>query len=310
MLVLNTLAPVFLLIAVGAVMQRARFVSDSFLREANRVTYWVGLPALLLSQLVDSMRQAHGATGLLAAVFAATGLVIAVAYLVGWIIRIPGAALGTFVQGALRGNLAFVGLPIVFALPDTPVAGGLGLHAAAVLVVAPTMVLYNVAAVLVLVLSQHQFGPRMIWPVVRQLAVTPPLLATLVGIGFAVAGWSLPPVVNRTLNALGEMALPLGLLGVGGSLAVSSFRSAPLPPLAAAALKTVGSPACGWAAARALGLGPAEQKLVLILLACPTAIVSYTMAVEMKGDERLAAQTIAWSVLTSLLALVAILSAC
>ena len=40
----------------------------------------------------------------------------------------------------------------------------------------------------------------------------------------------------------------------------------------------------------------------------PTAIVSYTMAVELKGDERLASATIALSVFTSLTALVAIMA--
>jgi predicted permease len=48
---------------------------------------------------------------------------------------------------------------------------------------------------------------------------------------------------------------------------------------------------------RALGLGAAELKLVLILLACPTAIVSYTVALELKGDEALASGTIVLSVL-------------
>ena len=50
MQILNTLAPVFLLIAAGAGLQAGKFVSANFLKEANRVTYWLGLPALLFSQ--------------------------------------------------------------------------------------------------------------------------------------------------------------------------------------------------------------------------------------------------------------------
>jgi predicted permease len=59
---------------------------------------------------------------------------------------------------------------------------------------------------------------------------------------------------------------------------------------------------------RALGLGGLELKMVMILMACPTAIVSYTMAIEMKGDEAIASGTIVLSVLTSLAALVVILA--
>lgn len=303
MLVLNALTPVFLMIALGAWMQRTEFVSAGFLREANRVTYWLGLPALLFSQLVNSLQQASGGERLLGVMFLVTGLVIAVAYGVAAVLRVPGGAMGTFVQGAFRGNLAFVGLPVVFALPDVPVLGGMTLHVAAVLVVAPTMVLYNLGGVIVLVVSQHAFGPRMIWPVVRQLAVTPPFLATLAGIGFAAMGWTLPHAVGATLEALGEMALPLGLLGVGGSLANARLSGAWVAPLGASLIKVGVSPLLAWGAGSFFGLGATATVLLMILAASPTAIISYTMAVEMKGDERMASATIVVSVVASLVAL-------
>ena len=308
MLVLNVLAPVFLLIALGAAMQRTGFTSPGFLKEANRVTYWLGLPSLLFSQLISSYHDAHGASQLLGVVFAATGVIILLAYLVGWMLRVPAPALGTFVQGAFRGNLAFVGLPIIFAFPDTPVSNGLSLRAAAVIVIAPTMVMYNTVAVVVLLLSQHRLGWRMIWPVVRQLATTPPLLATIAGVGCAMAGWSLPPSLDKALSALGEMALPLGLLGVGGSLVSIKLGSSWRRPLAAALLKTMVLPLVGYALARVWGLSPVETRLIAIFLATPTAIVSYTMAVEMKGDEPIAAGTIVLAVLGSLAALIVIIA--
>jgi predicted permease len=305
-LVLNTLAPVFLMIAIGAVMQRSGFVSENFLKEANRVTYWLGLPALLFSQLAGSFHDAGGAKPMLGAMFGATLLVIAVAYLVAWSLRVPGAALGTFVQGAFRGNLAFVGLPIIYALPDTVVAGGLSARTAAVITVAPMMVAYNVGAVIVLLLSQHPLSFRMAVPFLKQLATTPPLIATIAGITCAVMGWALPPAVDKTFSALGEMALPLGLLGVGGSIMTARLGDAWRPALGSALMKTIAAPALGWLAGRWLGLGAVESKLIMILLATPTAVVSYTMAVEMKGDDTMASGTIVLSVFTSLVALAVI----
>ena len=308
MLVLNALTPVFLIIALGAWLQKSQFVSPTFLREANRVTYWLGLPALIFSQLVSALNQAAGAERLLAAMFLTTTFALGTGYVVAWLLRVPFAAMGTFVQGAFRGNLAFVGLPIVFALPNVPVLAGLPLHAAAVLAVAPTMVLYNVAAVIVLVLSQHTFGPQMLKPVVKQLATTPPLIATLAGIGFAAMGWTLPHSVAHTMEALGEMALPLGLLGVGGGLVTTKLGTALKAPMGSAVLKGLCGPLFGWAAARVCGLGAVETSLVMLLGAAPTAVVSYTMAVELKGDEKMASATIALSVGTSLVALIAVVA--
>ncbi len=307
MLVLNTLAPVFLLIGLGALLQRGGFFSSAFLKEANRVSYWLGLPALLFSQLTHSFHEAGEAQTMLAAMALATGGVIVAAYLVGALVRVPGASLGTFVQGAFRGNLAFIGLPIVFALPDVPLAGGVSPRAAGVVVVAPMMVAYNVIAVVVLLLSQHRLGWSMVRPFLRQLLTTPPLLATIAGIGFALADWTLPSAVDKAMSALGEMALPLGLLGVGGSLATVNKAATGAGAWAAAGLKTLAGPALGWVAGRALGLGAAETKLVMIFLATPTAIVSYVMAIEMKGDETLAAASIVSSVLLSIAALAAVI---
>jgi predicted permease len=305
-LVLNTLAPVFLMIAIGAIMQRSGFVSVNFLREANRVTYWLGLPALLFSQLAGSFHDAGGAKPMLGAMLVATLILIGLAYVAAWLLRVPGAALGTFAQGAFRGNLAFVGLPIIYALPDVAIAGGLSARTAAVITVAPMMVFYNVAAVVVLLLSQHPLHLRMAVPFLKQLATTPPLVATLAGIGCALAGWTLPPAIDKTFSALGEMALPLGLLGVGGSIMTAQLGKSWRPALGSAVMKTIVGPALGWGVGRWLGLGAVELTLILILMASPTAVVSYTMAVEMKGDDTLASGTIVLSVFTSLVALAVI----
>ena len=309
MLILNTLAPVFLLVALGAVLQRTEFVSVNFLREANRLTYWLGLPALLFSQLAGSFQEAAGAKPMLGAMVTATVLTIVTGYLAAWALRVPEAAAGTFVQGAFRGNLAFVGLPIIFTLPDAPLGAGLTVRSAAVITVAPMMVFYNLAAVVVLLLSQHPISWKMVRPFLKQLATTPPLLATIAGVSFALMGWKLPASVDKTFASLGEMALPLGLLGVGGAIVTSRLGGAWRQPLAAALVKTVAGPALGWAVGRGLGLGALELKMVLILMACPVAIVSYTMALEMKGDEAIASGAIVLSVLTSLVTLAVIVGA-
>ena len=308
MQILNILAPVFLLIALGAGLQRTGFVSPNFLKEANRVTYWLGLPALIFSQLAASFREGGGAGLMFGTMLGATGAVLLLGYLVAWLMRVPGASAGTFVQGCFRGNLAFVGLPIIYSLPEVTLAGGLSVRAAALVTVAPMMVFYNVAGVVVLLLSQHKLSWGMVRPFLKQVATAPPLIATVAGMGFAVAGWKLPNAVDQAFTALGEMALPLGLLGVGGALVTGRIGAQWPRPLAAALLKTVALPLIGWVIGRAAGLGSVELGAVMILMACPTAVTSYTVAVELKGDEALASGTIVLSVLTSLAALAVILA--
>jgi len=307
MQILTILAPVFLMIGIGVALQASGFVSPNFLKEANRLTYWLGLPALLFSELAASFHSVGGARLMAEAMFLVTVAVIVVSYGIAWWLRIPGPSMGTFVQGAFRGNLAFVGLPIIFSFPDETLVWGVSVRTAAVLTLAPMMVVYNIAGVVVLLFSQHKLGWSMAKPFLKQLATTPPLLATIAGIGVALSGWPLPAPVEKTFVALGEMALPLGLLGVGGSLVTVKLRGNWRWPLAAAALKTMVAPVLGWFVGRWFGLAGVELKVLMVLLACPTAIISYTMVLELKGDETLASGSIVFSVLTSLISLAVII---
>jgi len=304
----NVLAPVFLLIALGALLQRTHFVSGSFLREANKIVYWLGLPALLFSSLVHSLHHAGGAKPMLHTLLAATALVLITAYLLAWLLRLKPARIGTFVQGAFRGNLAYVGLPIVYSLPDLPGASGLSVRATAIVAIAPMLVLYNVIGVTVLIASQHALSRGMIKPLLKQLATTPPLLATLAGFAWALAGWTLPQFVAVSFDWLGQMALPLALLGIGGALAQSSAVREWKTPATAAFVKTFVSPAFGYIIGRQLGLGGIELALVMVFLATPTAGVSYTMVTQLKGDEALASGTILFSTFFAIASLTAALA--
>ena len=99
------------------------------------------------------------------------------------------------------------------------------------------------------------------------------------------------------------MALPLGLLGVGGALVTCNLAAGWRRPLGSALLRTAFAPLAGWALGTWWGLDPLGLKLVMIFLATPTAIVSYTVALALKGDDRLASAIIGISVLTSLITL-------
>jgi predicted permease len=59
------------------------------------------------------------------------------------------------------------------------------------------------------------------------------------------------------------------------------------------------SPLLGWALAAALGIEGADRLVLLVGLACPTAVASYTLAGAMGGDEALAAQAVVASTAAS-----------
>ena len=127
MLVLNTLVPLLALITLGAALRRWNFAPPSFFREANRLLYWIALPALLFYQTAEATIQGGAALRVFLTLLAGMAASIALGYLVAFWLRLPRTSVGAFVQGAYRSNLAYVGLPVVLlalaAAPGHPMAG-------------------------------------------------------------------------------------------------------------------------------------------------------------------------------------------
>ncbi|MBA1145723.1 AEC family transporter [Ectothiorhodospiraceae bacterium WFHF3C12] len=306
--IVEILAPVFLIVALGWSLARAGFLSRGALQEVNRLSYWFGLPALLFHRLATASPEFRAVGGLLLALSGATLAGILLAAMAAAVLRLPRPVVGTFIQGVFRGNLAFIGLPVVlYAFAGSPM-GGAGAESSALLAFGPTVVLYNVLAVAVLLAPGAQGG----WSkaLVRAgygMVTNPILIACLAGVGYAAAGLAMPDLLGRTLSALGQMALPLALLCIGGALYWTRVRGHLLWAGIAAVLKVSVLPAIGLGLAWWLGLSPEHTRIVGILLACPTASASYLLATQLGGDGGLASSIVVLSTLVAVPAMILVL---
>ena len=93
--------------------------------------------------------------------------------------------------------------------------------------------------------------------------------------------------------------MPLALLCIGGSLEMTPLRGHYSSIAGTAILKILAFRVIGWLICLSLGLSPADTRVVLVFCACPTAVVAYTMATQMNGNEPLAAGAIAVSTVLS-----------
>jgi malate permease and related proteins len=295
--VLELLGPIFLLVALGAVLQRGGFFRPGVVPGLNRLCYWVALPALILSSLTRGGPGAGdgwaswGGRGLMV-MGATTLLVAALGWVVACALNLRWEDRGTFAQAFFRGNLAFVGLPILLKAPGVDAAG-------LMLLLAPMMVLYNVLSVAVLVASRHGLGWATVRPLAGEWLRNPIIWSSAIG-GLAYArGWMLAGPVGETVGLVGKMAVPLALLTIGAVLAALPTGAWRGVTWAAVAGKVALSPLLGWGLAVALGIEGSERLVLLVGLACPTALISYTMAEQMGGDEALAAQAVVASTAAS-----------
>lgn len=300
--IFTILGPIFLLIALGSALQRAGFFGVDFLTGANKLTYWVGLPALIFISLMKADHSDVTIGPLLLALVLATLLSVSLAWIIARAIGVKQGAEGTWTQAAFRGNLTFVGLPLILTTPGLPVT-------AAIVTLAPLLVVYNGLSVSLLLLSRHRRADGVFRMVAKEIARNPIVVASVAGVLAYLLNLSVWVPVNRSIELVSRMAVPLALICIGGALVVTPFRGNRRIAVCAALFKTIVSPLVGYGVGRLVGLGAPEMRVVLILMACPTAAASYTMVRELGGDENVAASAIVMSTLFSMASLSIVLAA-
>ena len=307
MQIINILAPVFVIIIIGVLLKRTNFLSLEFVRGLNNLVYWIGLPCLLFYEIVIARYDGRAAGKVFLVVFGGMAGSIIVAYFIARLLRISAGSVGTFVQGAFRGNLMYIGLPILFysfafdsqkdAMTNT-----------AVLVLAFIIPIYNIAAVIVLLASKHKIDRLIFGKILGQLVTNPLVIATAAAFLYKWLFGSFAIWQERTVSAIGNIALPLALLAIGGTLADGKIANDRAAAFACSLIKCIVAPAVGLAIVYLLGLNSNEARIALVYLACPAAAVTYVMADQLDGDPKLAAATVLVSTAISVLSLGAVLA--
>ncbi len=278
--VLLALAPIVLLIGLGAAMRRRAFLPDAFWPQAERLSYFVLLPALFVHGLATSdlggVPVAELALVLAGSIVATSALLV----LARPLVPVDGPAFTSVFQGGIRFN-NYVGI--------TMAAGLFGAKGVALAAVANAAIVPTVNVLCVLVFARFGAARPSLTGVLRQLATNPLILGCAIGISLKVTGLGLPPGIEGTLRALGQASLPLGLLCVGAALEFGSARSWLAPTLMASFVKFVGLPAVTLAACLATGLTGTAAVIALLFHALPTAASSYILARQLGGDAPLMA---------------------
>jgi len=277
------LAPVFVVLAAGVVARQAGLVDEAGAASLNRLVAHVGLPALLLLKVGTASLAESFSLPVVAVTTALVLVTAAVALALGRAWRLPPPQRGVLAQAAQRGNLAYVAFPVILA------AGGEEALRAAAVTAAVLIPVMNLLAVAVL--ERYRGGPGNHGVAVRVLA-NPLVVSALAGLGLAALSWRPWGWLAASLEIVADFALPGALLALGAQLTLGRWGRVWKPLAAAAVLKLLVQPALGWWLLAALQAGRQEQLVGVLLLAAPSAVASYPVAVELGGDRDLAAAAV------------------
>ena len=288
----ETLLPVLILLLMGWLFFRIKWLNESFVEAGSKLVFNVTLPALLFLS-ISQADFAHAANFPLIGVgIAGTLIMCALLVLTARMTVTPYQARGVVVQGGFRANMGIIGLAYC-----ANTYGPEGLAAASVYLGCIT-ILFNILSVIVL--NFYQTGHRSVSKQIKGITKNPLIISIVVALPFSYYSWTLPDAILKTGEYVSQLTLPLALICTGASLQFRSFSADWFNITLSTVSKCILYPARMVGLAYLAGFTGMSLGIVLLLSIAPTAAASYVMVRNMGGDHRLAASIIAVSTLVSL----------
>lgn len=303
----NAVAPIMALIAVGYMAKTSGMVSEQSFKEINRMNFRYAFACMCFNNLYKM----EGMEGFELSFFLLIMGLVAVATVLGVFFsdRITDVRnrKGVLVQVFFRSNYAVIGLPVAAAL-----AGDEALALASAYQV-PTIIYFNLMAVLLLSIYSDNGGEVNIRKVLTGIVTNPLIVGLIFGAAALLVRRYMPvradgelvfslkrdlPFVCQIISYLGSMATPLALICLGGRLSLGEFGKYKKELFFANIVRLAAVPFIAFsiaAAASAAGLvdlTPAKSAVLIAVFASPIAVATVAMAQEMGGDDALAGQIV------------------
>jgi predicted permease len=295
----NVVAPVFLLVALGYLLKRFNIINENFVDVTSKFVYSVSLPALVFINIAEINLSEAIAFDQIIYIYAAT----LISFFLIWLISIPfikdGKNLSVFVQGAYRSNYAIVGLAIISKLFGESALGK------ATIILAFILPLYNVLAVIILTVPLRKERKLNLKRTLLEIIFNPLIIAVIIGLIFSYFKIRLPEVGVFTIDFVAELALPLALIGIGGSLNIQNIKKASGLAFTSSAIKVIFIPFILTLGSYFSGYRGFDLGIMFVLFSCPTAIVSFIMAEAMGANSKLAGNIVLISTIASVFTIAA-----
>ncbi len=283
---LNATIPLFLLLVLGMVFTKFKIFDEVFVAKLNSFVFQIALPVLVFYDLCREDFYSLWDGRFVLFCFIATALSIALTAAIAFLLP-DKSTRGEFIQAAYRSSAAILGIALIQNL--------YGSSGMAPLMIIGSVPLYNIMAVVFLSFFQPAHGTldkKRLASAGIGILKNPILWGVLLGLFWALLNLPMPQILDRTLENIGRLATPLGLLSMGAAFdikkALKSAKSAGL----AAFIKLIGLGLIF--VPIAVFMGFTGNKLVSILIMCcsSTTVSSYIMAKNMGHEGTLTSSTI------------------
>ncbi len=291
----NAVVPFMVYICLGMFAKKLGLVKETFLRELNGVIFRAFFPFIMFNNLYKAdFSTLKDADYVLFAVIA-TLIVIVISFVLVPVFEKENSRKGVIIQAIFRSN------SVLFAIPLAGSVLGEEASLKSSIIVAFLVPMYNIFSVMIL---EYYRGGR-VKPVViiKNILKNPLIMGAIAGAIFNLLPVTMPESLAHPITQLSNLATPMALFVLGGTLKLSDLRKNAVPVATGVILKLIIVPAVVACAMAALEYEPAELFAVFCMFATPVAAASFPMAQSMGADADLAGEYV---VATTLLSIVTI----
>jgi hypothetical protein len=290
MAVIETIAPIFLIILLGYIIQRKGFFKGQFIAEMNKFVFLFPLPLLIFTGIVKSDIKDVSIMHIFSVILP-TVAVMMFSLAAGFVLGLKNGTLGSFVQTTFHGNVTYIGLAVLFYM-----LGDEGLKKGSLLI--GFLILLNNSlsiAILSWTSHSHKNAAKALISIIK----TPVIIATFAGIIFLYSKIPIPAVMFKGMTIMGNIALPMALIIIGASISIETLKRSFKLSAVVTFIKLLVLPGSVILYGKAFCSNPGDILPSIVLLATPTALTSFILAKELGGDPDLASGAVTLSTLVS-----------
>ena len=292
-----TILSIIIMIGLGYFLKRIDFLSEKDIDPFNKIVMYILLPCMIFHALYSADLSLISKLGILPFIILissfATGLV---SYFILRQLKLDDITLWSVLVTVMIANTAFMGYPVTLGI-----FGQEGFLRAIFCDIATLCIFLILSFVLIM-----KFGGT-VKTAVKKITFFPPLWAVILGLGFNFVNIPIGPVIDNTVNYLGQGAIPLIMIALGLSIDFSAIRRSKSMIVFTSIMKLAFFPLVAFVVASQLGLIDLQFKISIVEAAMPSGMMSLLLAITYKLDYELTSDCILINTVISLITLPAII---
>jgi predicted permease len=296
--VVQVTAPIFIIIALGFFIRKIRLINEDGVTMLTRLAYNIGLPALFFLNITNYRLSEIFDVNIIKVIYSSYGIFLIFLLLSNLLVKRSRKTRGAVIVSSFRCNMAFIGLPILWAA-----YGSLAL-ARGSLVIAFLVPLKIVLSVFLFKLYDNRRSKIDLKKILKSIVTDPLVISTVLGIIFSSLGVGLPGFIHDSLDIISGMTVTIALLSIGASFRFDQLKGDLKMVSFISFNKLIILPAIALVMATYVFKADAfDRNVIVILFSAPMAVSAYIMGKELRSNHSLMASSL---ILTTILSAVTI----